>query len=423
MKELKQKRADIAKEAKVIMDLAKEEKRALTDDEVTKLDSIEEEINKINKTIEVEERVREREEYLERDSNVPVKEKPEPQDEKRFKSLGEQLAAVINARNGKTDPRLIESRAASGMGESVPADGGYLVQTDFSTELLKHTHDAAVLASKVRKIPISGNSDGLKINAVNESTRVTGSRWGGIQVYWASEAELITAKKPAFRQMELKLNKLMGLCYATDELIQDTSALGSIISQAFTEEFSFVIDDAIYRGNGVGQPLGIMTSPCLISVTRSGANTIAMSDVTGMWARFPASSRGKAVWLINQVVEEYLWNMTVADAGYVPVYTPPGGLSGNQYGTILGRDVIAIEQASDDCGTTGDIMLADLSQYLMIEKGGLNAASSLHVRFLYDEQVFRFTYRCDGQPTWNSALTTYGGNNSVSPFVVLTTNT
>jgi len=112
--------------------------------------------------------------------------------------------------------------------------------------------------------------------------------------------------------------------------------------------------------------------------------------------------------------------MTLTD--YVPVYLPAGGISGQPYGTIFGRPVIAIEQASDDVGTTGDIMLADLSQYLMIEKGSLETASSIHVRFLYDEQVFRFIYRCDGQPLWNSTLTAYGGNNTVSPFVVLTTN-
>ena len=125
-----------------------------------------------------------------------------------------------------------------------------------------------------------------------------------------------------------------------------------------------------------------------------------------------------AVWLINQVAEPELWDLTI---GNQPVYMPAGGLSGGQYGTLLGRPVITIEQTADDVGTTGDLMLADLSQYLMISKGGLETASSLHVQFLYDEQVFRFIYRCDGQPAWNSTLTAFGGNNTVSPFVVLST--
>ena len=45
--------------------------------------------------------------------------------------------------------------------------------------------------------------------------------------------------------------------------------------------------------------------------------------------------------------------------------------------------------------------------------------SSIHVRFLYDENVFRFIYRCDGQPIWNKALTPYKGSSTVSPYVTL----
>jgi HK97 family phage major capsid protein len=70
-------------------------------------------------------------------------------------------------------------------------------------------------------------------------------------------------------------------------------------------------------------------------------------------------------------------------------------------------------------GDQGDIMLADLREYQMIEKGGIQAASSIHVMFVYDETVFRFVYRVDGQPKWNSALTPKNGTTTVSPFVVL----
>ena len=70
-------------------------------------------------------------------------------------------------------------------------------------------------------------------------------------------------------------------------------------------------------------------------------------------------------------------------------------------------------------GAKGDIILDDLSQYLLVDKGGINAASSIHVRFLYDENVFRFTYRVDGQPIWNAPITPYKGAGTLSPFVTL----
>jgi HK97 family phage major capsid protein len=97
---------------------------------------------------------------------------------------------------------------------------------------------------------------------------------------------------------------------------------------------------------------------------------------------------------------------------------PAGGASASPYSTLFGRPVIPIEQCAT-LGDKGDIILADMSQYAMIDKGGLAAAQSIHVKFLYDENVYRFIYRTDGQPMWNVALTPYKGSNSLSPFVTL----
>ncbi len=72
--------------------------------------------------------------------------------------------------------------------------------------------------------------------------------------------------------------------------------------------------------------------------------------------------------------------------------------------------------------TSGDIILADFGEYILIDKGGISNASSIHVSFLTDQTVFRFVYRVDGQPSWNAALTPYksaGATGTLSPFVVL----
>jgi HK97 family phage major capsid protein len=100
------------------------------------------------------------------------------------------------------------------------------------------------------------------------------------------------------------------------------------------------------------------------------------------------------------------------------VFQPPNGLAGAPLGTLLGKPINIIEQC-ETVGTVGDIMLANLGEYVMIDKGGLKSDVSMHVRFLNDEQTFRWTYRVDGQPAWNSALTPYKGSNTLSPFVTL----
>ena len=107
-----------------------------------------------------------------------------------------------------------------------------MVQTDFTAELLRLVHETGVLSQRTDRKPIGANSNGLKINAVDETSRVDGSRWGGVRAYWTAEAASLTATKPTYRQMELSLQKLTGLYYATDELLMDTVALGAFAGEA-----------------------------------------------------------------------------------------------------------------------------------------------------------------------------------------------
>jgi HK97 family phage major capsid protein len=345
----------------------------------------------------------------------------------KFKSLGEQLIAVRNSAMGfgsRIDPRLIQA-AASGTSEAVPSDGGFLVQTDFSEQLLQRTYADGQISGRVTRYPISAQSNRLKINAIDEDSRVDGSRWGGVQAFWANEADAFTGAKPKFRQIELALNKLTGLCYATDELLQDAAALEAVIMDAFPKEFTFKVEDAIVNGTGAGQPLGIINSGAVLQIAKDSGDsgpTVSTNDVLNMWSRMFATSRMNCVWLINQDVEPKLYPLTLGSGtAVILLYTPPKtGNNQQNYGQMLGAPVIPVEHCAT-LGTPGDIILADLSQYIMSDKGAPQAASSIHVRFLNDETTFRFVYRVDGQPTWKKPLTPKNGSNTQSPFITLAT--
>lgn len=417
--EMKAKREDARLKAMAVLNKAEAEARFLTEDEQKEIDGYESEIRSWDESITRAERMLaiepEERTVTEKPEVKPAPQKPE---EKRFGTLGEQLLAAYRAAmpGGHTDERL-STRAASGLNESTPSDGGFLVQQDFVKELLKRTYETGILASKVKKIPISTNANGLKINAVDEDSRANGSRWGGVQTYWEAEADEHTGSKPKFRQMELSLKKLTGLCYATDELLQDAAALEAVIRQAFAEEFGFKMDDAILSGSGEGEPLGILNSGALVKVEKEKdqKDIITVENLIKMWNRLWSKSRANAVWYINQEIEPYLYTLKLGDK---PVYIPAGGISEKPYGTIFGRPVVPLEQCNA-AGEVGDIILADVGQYLLIDKGGIKAASSIHVRFLYDENVFRFIYRVDGKPIWNKPLAPYKGKATVSPFITL----
>ena len=391
--------------------------RALTEEELAKASSIEKVIDNVEATLKLE---RKQLEYDRTEAKPIASAAPaataDPKPEK-FGTVGELLQAVQRG----SDVRL--QAAATGLNEGVPSEGGFLVQSDFATELTNKAFTTGQLASRVRVQEIGPNSNGLKLNLAAETSRAS-SRYGGIIAYWAAEAALKTDSAPKFRQWDYNLQKLIGLFYATDELLQDATAITSVVNEWFGDEFGFQLDDAIYNGNGAGKPLGILAAPALVTVAKEAgqaAATIVAANLQKMYSRMPAGSLGNAAWFINQETWPQLFALSQAvGVGGVPMFIPAGGMSATPAGTLLGRPIVPIEQAAA-LGTVGDIAFCDFSQYLAIRKGGTQAASSIHVRFLYDESVFRFVLRFNGAPIPNSPLTPYKGTATVSPFIALAT--
>lgn len=435
---LREQHVDVTMRARAIQDEADTAQRELSADEAAKFEDLIVRAEQVAARIVREEALRGHEDGSRASFRAPTKPQPEASgvtgeritmtgEPKRFRSMGEQLQAIVRSSRpgGTVDPRLLEQqRAATGLNETLGGDGGFLVQQDFTEGLVKRTYELGTIASRVRKVPVGANKNGTKMPAVDESSRANGSRWGGVASYWGSEGGTLTASRPKFRQISLEFNKLYALVYATDELVEDAAALQSYVEMAASEELAFRLDDAILNGTGVGQPLGILNSGGLLTISKETgqpAATFVAENVSKMWARAFGPSRRNAVWLYNQDMEPQLdqLSLPIGTAG-VPVYLPIGaGLVEASTPRLKGRPMLDVEQAST-LGTVGDIVLANLDEYLLIERPP-QTAMSIHVAFLTDEVVFRFTYRVDGQPVWHTTLTPKNGSNTQSAFVALET--
>ena len=441
---LHEKRAELVKKAGAIIEAAQLEKRGFADAERQELAALNSDIDQLKADIELVERTTAQELRApalprrgeEDEDRLPTLAEQSAAQERKyprpFKSLGEQLQAVAGFASGHRDERLFKvgtngdvRAAVSGASSHIPSDGGFLVQSDFTTELLRRATMGAMLFPRTRQIPIGPGSDSLAAVTVDETSRATGSRWGGIQIYRANEAETVTAKRPKFGKIELRLEDLRGLAYVPDRLLQDAVALEAIMMDAFTEEFAVVIDNEIINGTGDGQCLGILQAPALVSQAKEGsqaATTLVYNNIVKMRARFPARFRGDSVWLINQDVEPQLMGLSLAvGTGGGAVYMPANGLSVEPFDTLFGRPILPMEQCAT-LGTVGDIIYVAPRQYLTITKGGVEAAQSMHVQFITHEMTFRFNWRVNGQPIWGAALTPMSGSgNTLSPYVAVAT--
>lgn len=351
-----------------------------------------------------------------------------------FTSLGEQLRAVYDAAISQKEGRAIDPRltmiqdwwkvqgAAHGATTNVGSDGGFLVQVDYNNELLTDIIAAGRLANLTTSREVGANSNGIKFNVFDETSRATGSRYGGVRAYWLAEAGQKTASRPKMRQIEIVLQKMAAMYVATDELLADTTALESFVRPAFVEEMAFVLDDSLIRGTGAGMPLGILNSDALVSVSKESgqpADTLVLENVDKMLVRIMPGTYADATWYINQELFPQIWQLAqVIGTGGVPAYIPPGGASGSPYGTLRGRPVVPTEYNSA-IGDLGDIILADWSKYILVRKGGIEQASSIHVYFDTDETAFRWVLRVNGRPARSTSLTPYKGTGTLSPFVTL----
>jgi HK97 family phage major capsid protein len=339
-----------------------------------------------------------------------------------FRNEAEYLRAVMgaSAKGGQVDPRLIANAPTTYGQEGVGADGGFAVPPDFRTNIITKVMGEDSLLSRTDQMTTSSNS----ITVPADQT----TPWqatGGIQAYWESEGGQKTQSKPALTELTVKANKIVALVPLTDELLQDAPAMATYVNRKAPEKIDYKVNEAIIKGSGVGQPLGILNSAGTVEVAgESGQapDTVVWQNINNLWYRLASASRSRAVWLMNADAEAQLPYMKFIDQGSgsaYPVYLPPGGVQNSPFSMLYGRPIITSE-AMPALGDAGDIILADMSQYMTVVKaGGIRQDVSIHLWFDYDITAFRFVLRIGGQPWWNSAIERLNGQTSRGFFLKL----
>lgn len=445
--ELQAKLRSLPAEGDEIIAAAEAEKRKLTDEEQTRMDAINAEMDECNTSVaDLKNRAEARRKLDETRANEswlvgarsfhapdkpiedrntyqswPVEEADQFLRAVRCVATSQTLPKDMNEDLRETFAGAMEGRAITGQGTLIDSDGGFLVPGTISSTILQKIHSEGSILSRTQGVPVTvGNT--VKWNAVKENARTANNRYGGITVNRDGEGVAATGSTVEYERVSLELKKLLALVYLTEEQLEDGPQAMSVINDLVPKAIVFKVEDELFNGNGVTQMEGVLNANAIVEVakeTAQVANTVLYENIINMYARMIASSRANAVWYINQDIEPQLFAMFLAvGTGGVPVYMPAGGASASPFATLMGRPVIPVEHCKT-LGTAGDIILADMGQYLYATKGGVKSAQSIHVRFTQGETAFRFMLRNDGKSWWPSALTPANGTNTLSPFVSL----
>jgi HK97 family phage major capsid protein len=338
----------------------------------------------------------------------------------KWKTRGEFFQKVFEAGNGfGIDSRLMHTR---NLGENFGDTGGFLVPEEFRPDLMQIPIEQSVIRPRAFTMPMASNT--LRIPSIKDTSHAS-NLFGGVSASWGSEGEDVSSStnQPAFGQVVLDAKKLTGYTVISNELVQDSAiAIETLLTRLFGQAIAYFEDTAFISGTGAGQPQGILNSECLISVakeTGQAATTIVKENLDKMYSRMLPSSLGNSVWIAHNDTFPQLASLSQAvGTGGGPVWV--SNVAGGPPNSIYGRPIIFTEKAAT-LGTVGDLMLVDLSYYLIGDRQALTTSASPHVRFTTQETVFLFSERLDGRMWLDSALTPRNGSNTVSPAVALAT--
>jgi HK97 family phage major capsid protein len=306
---------------------------------------------------------------------------------------------------------LRDSAALKAMGSSVGETGGYLMPETTVDELLSAMTEASIFLSRVYMVRAAGTvrQPVIDISLADNSTYAW---FGGVQLTWQTEGAAISETEPRIKQYTLRALTLSGITRVSNRLLTATN-VDRDLRDLFARAIASYIDWYCMRGTGVGQPLGILNAPALVTVTRASAGQVSASDVANMYARLIPGSAARAVWLVHPSVLPQL--MTIA-VGNTPVWMPD--FRQGSAGQLMGLPILVTETARA-LGSTGDIVLADLNAYAVQMASNVEIAVSEHAYFANDQTAYRVVVYADGQPRYADKAKWIGTNTEVSPFVAL----
>ena len=320
--ELREKRAKAWDVAKAFLD-ARAKDGVLSDEDNATYDKMLADVDAMARQIAIEEDRVARDAEMSRPTSAPLTEKPGAQGAKPVspRATAEYRADFLNILRGRAPVNNVLST-------SPDTDGGYLVPTEFETQIVTGLEEANIIRSLAKTINTSAERK-IPIAATHSTAQ------------WTAENAAYTESDPAFAQKTIDAFKLTDLVKVSVELLQDSMFdLESYIAREFARAFGIAEEEAFCVGTGTGQPTGIFTaSGGTVGVTASSPTAITVDNLIDLIYALKSPYRRNAVFLMKDITVSalrklkdsngaYLWQPSVQAGqpdrllGY-PLYTSP----------------------------------------------------------------------------------------------------
>lgn len=293
--------------------------------------------------------------------------------------------------------------------------GGFLVPSNLMNDLLKVPPMASIVRPRARVIPPGDMPDAeIDIPALRQGPL---GLFGGVTFTAVNEGTAGTSNDPKLDLITLAPQRLSGYVTVGNSLLRNVTSSSAFIEGLFRDAKAGYEDYQFIQGAGAGYPLGMLTSPATIGVSRGTASTIVYADCLNMMIKFLSLGTG-GVWIASQTALGQIMQLKDSVGNALFVSSANAGATQAPSQTLLGMPIyFTFNQPV--LGTKGDLMLVDPRYYLIKDGSGPFIQASEHVNFTSDQTIIKMTWWYDGQPWVKAPIIMPDATSYTSPFVAL----
>jgi HK97 family phage major capsid protein len=286
IKALIEKRNDKVKEMQGILDKAKEETRAMTEEEMTRFNDLEKEIKELDATIEAETRAK----------GLEIIEDMKHDDKVEERALAEERAFECYIRG------IVEERADVNM---TTGDNGAVIPSSIANKIIKKVYDISPIYQLAIRYNVGGT---LNIPYYDESTQ-------SITMAYATEFTELESTSGKFASIELKGFLAGVLTKVSKSLINNSQfAIVPFVINAMAESIARWIEKELLNGT-TGKIEGLST--VTQKVTAASATAVTADELIDLQETVPDVYQGPAIWIMNKATRTAIRKLKDNEGNYI----------------------------------------------------------------------------------------------------------
>jgi len=325
LKDLTEKRNDKVTELQALVDGAKAETRAMTDEEMTKFKGLEKEIADIDSTIAAENRAR----GLEIIQDMKDK-KPEERAVSEERAFGNYIRGIV------------EERADINL---TAGDNGAVIPSSIANKIIKKVYDISPIYQLATRYNVGGT---LNIPYYDETTQ-------SITMAYATEFVDLESTSGKFMSIELKGFLAGALSKVSKSLINNSQFdIVNFVISAMAEWIAKWIEKELLNGT-TNKVAGLST--VTQTVTAASATAITTDELIDLQETVPDTYQGGAIWIMNKTTRTALRKIKDNDGNYI---LNKDATSRWGY-TLFGKDVYTSDNMAEIAVGATTIYYGDMS--------------------------------------------------------------